>query len=98
MPISELSPPDEVDRLIFALPPRHSRTVPHGGDSSPSPEWDPGSRTGCSLADIAVDRMLVSMGLISFDVVSSQEQLLSIVHCCGVLLLLRQLVSIDLLL
>jgi hypothetical protein len=30
MLVSELSPPDEVDRLIFALPPRRSQTVPHG--------------------------------------------------------------------
>jgi hypothetical protein len=36
-----LSPPDAVDRFIFALPPRRLRTVPHGGDSSPLPMENP---------------------------------------------------------
>jgi hypothetical protein len=49
--------------------------VPHGGDSSPSPKGGPGGGTGCPLAAVAVESMLVSMGLKAVDVVSSHGPL-----------------------
>jgi hypothetical protein len=57
MLVSELSPPDEVDRLFFTLSPRRLRTVPQGGDSSALPLGNPGGQDRVSaVAAVAVEQ------------------------------------------